>query len=77
MNNQDWVNRVRSGEYRQWIEKNYGMKWDLGALGDAGAITTNNAGLTEKVKTLRNYGKKNIIIKKYKGINKIMGERRA
>ena len=26
MNNQDWVNRVRSGEYRQWIEKNYGMK---------------------------------------------------
>lgn len=26
MNNQDWVNRVRSGEARQWIEKNYGMK---------------------------------------------------
>ena len=26
MNNQDWVNRVRSGEYKQWIEKNYGMK---------------------------------------------------
>lgn len=23
MNNQDWVNRVRSGEYKQWIEKNY------------------------------------------------------
>ncbi|MHC2995227.1 MAG: dTDP-glucose 4,6-dehydratase [Candidatus Atribacteria bacterium] len=24
MNNQDWVNRVRSGEYRKWLEKNYG-----------------------------------------------------
>lgn len=23
MNNQDWVDRVRSGEYRKWIEKNY------------------------------------------------------
>jgi len=25
-NNQDWVNRIKSGEYRQWIDKNYGMK---------------------------------------------------
>ena len=31
---------------------------NLGALGDAGAITTNDAGLTEKIKTLRNYGSK-------------------
>jgi dTDP-glucose 4,6-dehydratase len=23
INNQDWVDRVRSGEYRKWIEKNY------------------------------------------------------
>lgn len=22
--NEDWLNRIRSGEYRQWIEKNYG-----------------------------------------------------
>jgi len=26
MSNQDWVNRVRSGEYRHLVEKNYGMK---------------------------------------------------
>lgn len=24
INHQDWVERVRSGEYRKWIEKNYG-----------------------------------------------------
>ena len=23
INNQDWVDRVRSGEYRKWLEKNY------------------------------------------------------
>jgi dTDP-glucose 4,6-dehydratase len=26
MNHQDWVNRVRSGEYRKWMERNYGER---------------------------------------------------
>jgi dTDP-glucose 4,6-dehydratase len=26
LNNQKWVESVRSGEYRQWIEKNYGRR---------------------------------------------------
>jgi len=26
MNHQDWVDRVRSGEYRKWIEKNYRLR---------------------------------------------------
>jgi dTDP-glucose 4,6-dehydratase len=26
MNHQNWVDRVRSGEYRKWLEKNYGMR---------------------------------------------------
>ena len=29
---------------------------NLGALGDGGAVTTNDAALVEKVRTLRNYG---------------------
>ena len=36
----------------------------MGALGDAGAITTNDASLTEKVKTLRNYGSKEHLLDK-------------
>ncbi|MCS6820657.1 MAG: DegT/DnrJ/EryC1/StrS family aminotransferase [Microscillaceae bacterium] len=31
---------------------------NLGALGDAGAVTTNNQELAEKIRTLRNYGSK-------------------
>jgi len=26
MNNQGWVDRVRSGEYKKWLEKNYGLR---------------------------------------------------
>ena len=26
INNQDWVNRVRSGEYRKWMKKNYDLR---------------------------------------------------
>ena len=26
INNQDWVDRVRSGEYKKWLKKNYGMR---------------------------------------------------
>ena len=26
MENMDWVNRVKSGEYMKWIEKNYGSR---------------------------------------------------
>ena len=41
---------------------------NLGALGDAGAITTNDAELTQRVRTLRNYGSQ----KKY--YNEIIGQ---
>lgn len=26
MDHQDWVDRVRSGEYRKWMEKNYKLR---------------------------------------------------
>jgi len=26
MNNQDWIDRVRSGEYRKWLDKNYKLR---------------------------------------------------
>ena len=42
---------------------------NLGALGDAGAITTNNKDLYTTIKSLRNYGSDKRYVNKYKGIN--------
>jgi dTDP-4-amino-4,6-dideoxygalactose transaminase len=42
---------------------------NLGAIGDAGAITTNNKDLAEKVRILGNYGSRKKYINEEKGIN--------
>jgi dTDP-4-amino-4,6-dideoxygalactose transaminase len=42
---------------------------NLGALGDAGAITTNDADLAERVKMLRNYGSREKYINEVPGVN--------
>jgi len=57
---------------------------NLGSLGDAGAITTNNVKLANIIKSLRNYGEKNYTntsdreyINLFKGINSRMDEIQA
>lgn len=42
---------------------------NLGAMGDAGAITTNDKDLAEVIRTLANYGSKIKYVHKYKGVN--------
>jgi dTDP-4-amino-4,6-dideoxygalactose transaminase len=42
---------------------------NLGALGDAGAITTNDDGLADKVRVLRNYGSKQRYVNEVQGYN--------
>ena len=42
---------------------------NLGALGDAGAITTNRADIAEKVRLLRNYGSQKKYVNKVLGVN--------
>ncbi|TDE33637.1 DegT/DnrJ/EryC1/StrS family aminotransferase [Antarcticimicrobium sediminis] len=42
---------------------------NLGALGDAGAITTNDAALAERVALLRNYGSKQKYVNETAGVN--------
>lgn len=42
---------------------------NLGAIGDAGAITTNDAGLADKIRVLRNYGSRVKYYNEVKGYN--------
>jgi dTDP-4-amino-4,6-dideoxygalactose transaminase len=50
---------------------------NLGAIGEAGAITTNNEGLSDFVKTYRNYGSKEKYINIHKGVNSRLDEIQA
>ncbi|HIC8603603.1 DegT/DnrJ/EryC1/StrS family aminotransferase [Citrobacter freundii] len=50
---------------------------NLGALGDAGAITTNDKELYEVVKALRNYGSEEKYLNLYKGVNSRLDEIQA
>lgn len=50
---------------------------NLGALGDAGAITTNSDELAETIKYLRNYGSKIKYKNEYKGVNSRLDEMQA
>ena len=50
---------------------------NLGALGDAGAVTTNDKGLAEKVRVLGNYGSEKHYYNKYMGFNSRLDEMQA
>lgn len=50
---------------------------NLGALGDAGAVTTNDDQLAEVVRALGNYGSKNKYVNDYQGLNSRLDELQA
>jgi dTDP-4-amino-4,6-dideoxygalactose transaminase len=50
---------------------------NLGALGDAGAVTTNDIKLAEIVRTLANYGSSQKYVNNYKGLNSRLDEIQA
>ena len=50
---------------------------NLGALGDAGAITTNNLELSQTIQKLRNYGRTSAYKNEFKGFNSRLDELQA
>ena len=50
---------------------------NLGALGDGGAVTTNDDALAERLRMLRNYGSKEKYVHELKGVNSRLDELQA
>ena len=50
---------------------------NLGALGDAGAVTTNDADVADRVRVLRNYGSRTKYINEVQGVNSRLDELQA
>lgn len=50
---------------------------NLGALGDAGAVTTNDTELAEVIRALRNYGSREKYVNERKGVNSRLDELQA
>lgn len=50
---------------------------NLGALGDGGAVTTNDRGLFEVISALRNYGSREKYVNWYQGVNSRLDELQA
>jgi dTDP-4-amino-4,6-dideoxygalactose transaminase len=50
---------------------------NLGALGDAGAVSTNDAELAKTIRTLANYGSEKKYVNKYRGLNSRLDEIQA
>ncbi len=66
-----------SGSFGDFGAHSFYPTKNLGALGDAGAITTNDDSMTEKLKALRNYGSKIKYINDYVGYNSRLDEMQA
>ncbi len=50
---------------------------NLGALGDAGAVTTNDSELAKVIQSLRNYGSETKYYNEYIGVNSRLDELQA
>ena len=71
------INNVRSGNLGDAAGFSFYPGKNLGAMGDAGAITTNDDKLAETVRALGNYGSKTKYINRFKGFNSRMDEIQA
>jgi dTDP-4-amino-4,6-dideoxygalactose transaminase len=70
-------NQKKTGNFGDCSAFSFYPTKNLGALGDAGAITTNNLKIAEKIKSLRNYGSKIKYYNDHIGINSRLDEIQA
>lgn len=66
-----------SGSFGDFAAHSFYPTKNLGALGDAGAITTNNLELSDKIKVLRNYGSEVKYFNEVVGVNSRLDELQA
>lgn len=71
------INGVKTGALGNAAGFSFYPGKNLGALGDAGAVTTNDQQLAETIRTLANYGSKEKYINKLQGLNSRMDELQA
>lgn len=71
-----WKGR-RSGSLGDAAGNSFYPGKNLGALGDAGAVTTNDDGLAASVRALANYGSNKKYVNEYQGLNSRLDELQA
>ncbi|NCD70943.1 DegT/DnrJ/EryC1/StrS family aminotransferase [Mucilaginibacter agri] len=67
----------KSGTFGEFGTFSFYPTKNLGALGDAGAITTNEEAYADKIKKLRNYGSEKKYYNEYMGVNSRLDELQA
>lgn len=70
-------NRKKSGNLGDAAGFSFYPGKNLGALGDAGAVTTNDDALAEQIRALGNYGSKQKYVNEYQGLNSRLDEIQA
>jgi len=71
------LNGKKAGSWGDFTAFSFYPTKNLGSLGDAGAVTTNNEDYAEKIKTLRNYGSKKKYYTELAGVNSRLDELQA
>jgi dTDP-4-amino-4,6-dideoxygalactose transaminase len=71
------LNGKRAGAWGDLTAFSFYPTKNLGSLGDAGAVTTNNESYAEKIKTLRNYGSQKKYFNELAGVNSRLDEIQA
>jgi len=66
-----------SGSFGEYAAHSFYPTKNLGAMGDAGAVTTNDENLAQKIRTLRNYGSKVKYYNEQVGFNSRLDELQA